>query len=125
MPSNAFMPVVHDFQTGVEGELERNDGALARRSGGVRQCPCICRKPCSAAGKNPTRAAFIDATWSAAQARIWAVSKSTPQRRNAMHRAFVELTLIGQRTASSSADSRNIGFNPISTFPEIVVQQTR
>lgn len=93
LPSNVVMPVVRDFQAAWKAS-----GATAEPSHLALEGYLNARVFAEAlqrAGRNPTRAAFIEATWNL---RKWdlggfEISASTPDR-NASR--FVELTLIGR-----------------------------
>lgn len=93
LPSNVVMPVVRDFQTAWKAS-----GATAEPSHLALEGYLNARVFAEAlqrAGRNPTRAAFIDATWNLKKWDLggFEVSASTPDR-NASR--FVELTLIGR-----------------------------
>lgn len=93
LPSNVVMPVVRDFQTAWKAS-----GATAEPSHLALEGYLNARVFAEAlqrAGRNPTRAAFIDATWNLKKWDLggFEVNASTPDR-NASR--FVELTLIGR-----------------------------
>ena len=93
LPSNVVMPVVRDFQAAW-----KSSGATAEPSHLALEGYLNARVFAEAlqrAGRNPTRAAFIDATWNLKKWDLggFEVNASTPDR-NASR--FVELTLIGR-----------------------------
>lgn len=93
LPSNVVMPVVRDFQAAWKAS-----GATAEPSHLALEGYLNARVFAEAlqrAGRNPTRAAFIDATWNLKKWDLggFEVNASTPDR-NASR--FVELTLIGR-----------------------------
>lgn len=93
LPSNAVMPVVREFQaawkaSGATAELSHLalEGYINAR---------VFAEALQRAGRNPTRAAFIDATWNLKKWDLggFEINASTPER-NASR--FVELTLVGR-----------------------------
>jgi len=93
LPSNVVMPVVRDFQAAWKAS-----GATAEPSHLALEGYLNARVFAEAlqrAGRNPTRAAFIDATWALKKWDLggFEINASTPER-NASR--FVELTLIGR-----------------------------
>ena len=93
LPSNAVMPVVREFQTAWKAS-----GATAEPSHLALEGYINARVFCEAlqrAGKNPTRASFIDATWSLRKIDLGGFEvHATEPGRNASR--FVELTLVGR-----------------------------
>ncbi|KRC27849.1 ABC transporter substrate-binding protein [Acidovorax sp. Root217] len=93
LPSNVVMPVVREFQAAWKAS-----GATAEPSHLALEGYLNARVFAEAlqrAGRNPTRTAFIDATWNLKKWDLggFEVNASTPDR-NASR--FVELTLIGR-----------------------------
>ena len=93
LPSNVVMPVVREFQTAW-----KTSGATAEPSHLALEGYINARVFAEAlqrAGRNPTRAAFIDATWNLKKWDLggFDINASTPDR-NASR--FVELTLVGR-----------------------------
>lgn len=93
MPNNATMSVVHDFQTAwkaIGASMEASHIALEGYINARVFAEALQR-----AGKNPSRAAFIDATWSLRKFDLggFEINASTPER-NASR--FLELTLVGR-----------------------------
>lgn len=93
LPTNAVMPVVREFQTAW-----KTSGATAEPSHLALEGYINARVFAEAlqrAGRNPTRAAFIDATWNLKKWDLggFEINASTPER-NASR--FVELTLVGR-----------------------------
>lgn len=93
LPTNVITPVVRDFQqalktldTPVEPSHLALEGYINAR---------VFIDALQRAGKNPTRSAFIDATWSLKKMDLggFDVNASTPER-NASR--FVELTMVGR-----------------------------
>ncbi|KAB2901692.1 MAG: ABC transporter substrate-binding protein, partial [Burkholderiaceae bacterium] len=93
LPTNAVVPVVREFlqawkAIGAQGEPSHLalEGYINAR---------VCCEALQRAGRNPTRAAFIDAMWSI---RKWDLGgfeiNATGPGRNASR--FVELTLVGR-----------------------------
>ena len=93
MPSNAFMPVVHDFQTAWKASGAKMEPSHVALEGYVNAR--VFAEALQRAGKIPTRAAFIDATWSLRKLDLggFEINATTPER-NASR--FLELTLIGR-----------------------------
>ena len=93
LPSNAVMPVVREFQAAW-----KTSGATAEPSHLALEGYINARVFAEAlqrAGRNPTRAAFIDATWNLKKWDLggFEINATTPDR-NASR--FVELTLVGR-----------------------------
>ncbi|MFN3439769.1 MAG: ABC transporter substrate-binding protein [Acidovorax sp.] len=93
LPSNVVMPVVREFQSAW-----KTSGATAEPSHLALEGYINARVFAEAlqrAGRNPTRAAFIDATWNLKKWDLggFDINASTPDR-NASR--FVELTLVGR-----------------------------
>lgn len=93
LPSNVVMPVVRDFQAAW-----KTSGATAEASHLALEGYINARvftEALQRAGRNPTRAAFIDATWNLKKWDLggFEINASTPER-NASR--FVELTLVGR-----------------------------
>jgi len=93
LPSNAVMPVVREFQAAWKASGATAEPSHLALEGYINAR--VFAEALQRAGRNPTRAAFIDATWNL---RKWdlggfEISASTPER-NASR--FVELTLVGR-----------------------------
>ena len=93
LPTNAVMPVVRDFQAAW-----KSSGATAEPSHLALEGYINARVFAEAlhrAGRNPTRAAFIDAAWSLKKWDLggYEINATSPER-NASR--FVELTLVGR-----------------------------
>ena len=93
LPSNVVMPVVRDFQAAWKASGATTEPSHLALEGYINAR--VFAEALQRAGRNPTRAAFIDASWNL---RKWdlggfEVSASTPER-NASR--FVELTLVGR-----------------------------
>ena len=93
LPTNVITPVVRDFHqalktldTAVEPSHLALEGYINAR---------VFIEALQRAGKNPTRTAFIDATWSLKRLDLggFEIHASTPER-NASR--FVELTMVGR-----------------------------
>lgn len=93
MPNNAVMPVVHDFQTAWKATGASMEPSHIALEGYINAR--VFAEALQRAGKNPSRAAFIDATWSLRKLDIggFEINATTPER-NASR--FLELTLIGR-----------------------------
>jgi len=93
LPNNAFMPVVSDFQAAWKASGATMEPSHMALEGYVNAR--VFAEALQRAGKNPTRAAFIDATWSLRKFDLggFEVSATVPER-NASR--FVELTLISR-----------------------------
>ena len=70
---------------GAAWKVRRHGRAFASGAGGLHQRPRVCRRALQRAGRNPTRAAFIDATWNL-KSGTWAGSGDQRQHpdRNAL-----------------------------------------
>lgn len=93
LPSNAVMPVVREFQAAWKASGATAEPSHLALEGYINAR--VFAEALQRAGRNPTRAAFIDAAWNL---RKWdlggfEISASTPER-NASR--FVELTLVGR-----------------------------
>ena len=93
LPSNAVMPVVREFQAAWKASGATAEPSHLALEGYINAR--VFAEALQRAGRNPTRAAFIDAAWNL---RKWdlggfEISASTPDR-NASR--FVELTLVGR-----------------------------
>jgi ABC-type branched-subunit amino acid transport system substrate-binding protein len=93
LPSNVVMPVVRDFQAAWKASGAKAEPSHLALEGYINAR--VFAEALQRAGRNPTRAAFIDASWNL---RKWdlggfEVSASTPER-NASR--FVELTLVSR-----------------------------
>ena len=93
LPSNVVMPVVRDFQAAWKASGATAEPSHLALEGYINAR--VFAEALQRAGRNPTRAAFIEASWNL---RKWdlggfEVSASTPER-NASR--FVELTLVGR-----------------------------
>lgn len=93
LPTNAVMPVVRDFQAAWQASGATAEPSHLALEGYINAR--VFAEALQRAGRNPTRAAFIDATWNL---RKWdlggfEINASTPER-NASR--FVELTLVGR-----------------------------
>jgi ABC-type branched-subunit amino acid transport system substrate-binding protein len=93
LPTNAITPVVRDFlqalktlETPVEPSHLALEGYINAR---------VFIDALQRAGKNPTRASFIDATWSLKKVDLggFDIHATTPER-NALR--FVKLTMVGR-----------------------------
>ena len=93
LPSNVVMPVVRDFQAAWKASGATVEPSHLALEGYINAR--VFAEALQRAGRNPTRTAFIEASWNL---RKWdlggfEVSASTPER-NASR--FVELTLVGR-----------------------------
>lgn len=93
LPSNVVMPVVRDFQTAWKASGATAEASHLALEGYLNAR--VFAEALQRAGRNPTRAAFIDATWNLKKWDLggFEINASTPDR-NASR--FVELTLIGR-----------------------------
>lgn len=93
LPSNAVMPVVREFQTAWKTSGATADPSHLALEGYINAR--VFAEALQRAGRNPTRAAFIDATWNLKKWDLggFDINASTPDR-NASR--FVELTLVGR-----------------------------
>ena len=93
LPTNAIIPVVRDFQTAwkaIDSKMEPSHLALEGYINARVFAEALQR-----AGKSPTRASFIDATWGLRKMDVggFEINASVPER-NASR--FVELTLVNR-----------------------------
>lgn len=93
LPSNVVMPVVREFQTAWKASGATADPSHLALEGYINAR--VFAEALQRAGRNPTRAAFIDATWNLKKWDLggFEINASTPDR-NASR--FVELTLVGR-----------------------------
>ncbi len=93
LPSNAVMPVVREFQTAWKASGATAEPSHLALEGYINAR--VFAEALQRAGRNPTRAAFIDATWNLKKWDLggFEISATTPER-NASR--FVELTLVGR-----------------------------
>jgi len=93
LPTNVITPVVRDFQQALKALDTPVEPSHLALEGYINARVFI--DALQRAGKNPTRAAFIDATWSLKKIDLggFDINASTPER-NASR--FVELTLVGR-----------------------------
>ena len=93
LPSNVVMPVVRDFQAAWKASGAAAEPSHLALEGYINAR--VFAEALQRAGRNPTRAAFIDASWNLKKWDLggFEVSASTPER-NASR--FVELTLVGR-----------------------------
>ena len=93
LPSNAVMPVVREFQAAWKASGATDEPSHLALEGYINAR--VFAEALQRAGRNPTRAAFIDATWNLKKWDLggFEINASTPER-NASR--FVELTLIGR-----------------------------
>ena len=93
LPSNAVMPVVREFQTAWKASGATAEPSHLALEGYINAR--VFAEGLQRAGRNPTRAAFIDATWNLKKWDLggFEISATTPER-NASR--FVELTLVGR-----------------------------
>lgn len=93
LPTNAVMPVVRDFQAAWKASGATAEPSHLALEGYINAH--VFAEALQRAGRNPTRAAFIDATWSLKKWDLggFEIDASTPER-NASR--FVELTLVGR-----------------------------
>jgi ABC-type branched-subunit amino acid transport system substrate-binding protein len=91
LPSNVVVPVVREFQQALKALGTPTDSSHLALEGYINARVFI--EALQRAGRNPTRAAFIDATWNLKKMDLggFEVNASTPER-NASR--FVELTLV-------------------------------
>ena len=94
LPSNAIIPVVRDFQAAWKATDTQMEPSHLALEGYINAR--VFAEALQRAGKNPTRAAFIDATWSLRKMDLggFEINASTPER-NASR--FVELTLVNRQ----------------------------
>ena len=93
LPSNAVMPVVREFQAAWKASGATAEPSHLALEGYINAR--VFAEALQRAGRNPTRAAFIDAAWNLKKWDLggFEISASTPER-NASR--FVELTLVGR-----------------------------
>ena len=93
LPTNAVMPVVREFQTAWKASGAKAEASHLALEGYINARAFA--EALHRAGRNPTRAAFIDATWNLKKWDLggFEVNASTPDR-NASR--FVELTLVSR-----------------------------
>ena len=93
LPTNAVMPVVRDFQADWKASGASAEPSHLALEGYINAR--VFAEALARAGRNPTRAAFIDATWNLKKWDLggFEINASTPER-NASR--FVELTLVGR-----------------------------
>lgn len=93
LPSNAVMPVVREFQGAWKASGATAEPSHLALEGYINAR--VFAEALQRAGRNPTRAAFIDATWNLKKWDLggFEINASTPDR-NASR--FVELTLVGR-----------------------------
>ena len=94
LPSNAIIPVVRDFQAAWKATDTQMEPSHLALEGYINAR--VFAEALQRAGKNPARAAFIDATWSLRKMDLggFEINASTPER-NASR--FVELTLVNRQ----------------------------
>lgn len=94
LPSNAIIPVVRDFQAAWKATDTQMEPSHLALEGYINAR--VFAEALQRAGKNPTRTAFIDATWSLRKMDLggFEINASTPER-NASR--FVELTLVNRQ----------------------------
>ena len=93
LPSNVVMPVVREFQSAWKASGATAEASHLALEGYINAR--VFAEALQRAGRNPTRAAFIDATWNLKKWDLggFEINASTPER-NASR--FVELTLVGR-----------------------------
>lgn len=93
LPSNVVMPVVRDFQAAWKASGATAEPSHLALEGYINAR--VFAEALQRAGRNPTRAAFIDATWNLKKWDLggFEIQATTPER-NASR--FVELTLVGR-----------------------------
>ncbi|MFN4119795.1 ABC transporter substrate-binding protein [Acidovorax sp.] len=93
LPSNVVMPVVRDFQAAWKASGATAEPSHLALEGYINAR--VFAEALHRAGRNPTRAGFIDATWNLKKWDLggFEINASTPER-NASR--FVELTLVGR-----------------------------
>ncbi len=93
LPSNVVMPVVREFQAAWKASGATAEPSHLALEGYINAR--VFAEALQRAGRNPTRAAFIDATWNLKKWDLggFEISATTPDR-NASR--FVELTLVGR-----------------------------
>jgi ABC-type branched-subunit amino acid transport system substrate-binding protein len=93
LPSNVVTPVVRDFQAAWKASGATAEPSHLALEGYINAR--VFAEALQRAGRNPTRAAFIDATWNLKKWDLggFEINATTPDR-NASR--FVELTLVGR-----------------------------
>jgi branched-chain amino acid transport system substrate-binding protein len=93
LPSNVVMPVVRDFQTAWKASGATAEASHLALEGYINAR--VFAEALHRAGRNPTRAAFLDAAWSLKKWDLggYEINASATER-NASR--FVELTLVGR-----------------------------
>ena len=93
LPSNVVTPVVRDFQAAWKASGATAEPSHLALEGYINAR--VFAEALQRAGRNPTRAAFIDATWNLKKWDLggFEINATTPER-NASR--FVELTLVGR-----------------------------
>ena len=93
LPTNVIMPVVRDFQAAWKAMDSKTEASHLALEGYINAR--VFAEALQRAGKNPTRASFIDATWGLRKMDVggFEINASVPER-NASR--FVELTLVNR-----------------------------
>ncbi|WP_042429391.1 ABC transporter substrate-binding protein [Comamonas granuli] len=93
LPTNTIIPVVRDFQAAWKAAGQQAEPSHLALEGYINAR--VFSEALQRAGKNPTRAAFIDATWTLRKMDLggFEINASVPER-NASR--FVELTLVNR-----------------------------
>ena len=93
LPSNAVMPVVRDFQQAWKAQGQTTEPSHLALEGYINARTFA--EALQRAGKNPTRAGFIDATWTLKKWDLggFEINATGPERSASR---FVELTLVGR-----------------------------
>ena len=93
LPTNVIMPVVRDFQVAWKAMDSKTEASHLALEGYINAR--VFAEALQRAGKNPTRASFIDATWGLRKMDVggFEINASVPER-NASR--FVELTLVNR-----------------------------
>ncbi|WP_298213880.1 ABC transporter substrate-binding protein [Acidovorax sp.] len=93
LPTNVVMPVVREFQVAWKASGATAEPSHLALEGYINAR--VFAEALQRAGRNPTRAAFIDATWNLKKWDLggFDIHASTPER-NASH--FVELTMVAR-----------------------------
>lgn len=93
LPSSLVVPVVRDFQQAWKTLTSPPEASHLALEGYINACVFL--EALQRAGRNPTRAAFIDATWSLRRFDLggYAVVAAAPEKSASK---FVELTMVGQ-----------------------------
>lgn len=93
LPTNAVVPVVREFLQAWKASGATGEPSHLALEGYINARTCC--EALQRAGRNPTRAAFIDATWSLKKLDLGGFEiNATEPGRNASR--FVELTLVGR-----------------------------